>query len=124
MPYDVTQYHPDWAWIREQILDQADRRCEWCGLAHDSYAVVIDGRWVPIAEWLDAGGWDVFGSPRVVRVLLTIAHLDHDHRNDEPGNLRALCQRCHLGHDRPEHLRRRIANLRRRRVAAGQRLLL
>lgn len=124
MPYDVREYHPDWAWIREQILEQAEHRCEWCGIAHDTYAVWVESRWMPVAEWQAAGGWEVFGTPYVVHIWLTIAHLDHDHTNDEPGNLRALCQRCHLNHDRPMHLVRRIENLRAKRLAAGQRVLL
>ena len=31
------------------------------------------------------------------------AHLDHDPINTPPGNLKALCQRCHMLHDREEH---------------------
>ena len=35
--------------------------------------------------------------------------------NNRPGNLMALCQRCHLSHDRKEHRRRaRITVLKRR----------
>ena len=39
---------------------------------------------------------------RSTRVVLATAHLDHD-----ASNLAALCQRCHILHDRDEHLRRR-----------------
>jgi hypothetical protein len=28
-------------------------------------------------------------------------------RKGDPSNLAALCQRCHILHDKPEHLRRR-----------------
>lgn len=124
MPYDVREYHPDWRWIREQLMDQADGRCEWCGVAHDSWQVWADGAWTPAAEWFDAEGQPWLLTPRVVHIWLTIAHLDHDRANNEPGNLRALCQRCHLNHDRPMHLLRRIANVRSARIAAGQRRLL
>lgn len=37
------------------------------------------------------------------KVILTVAHLDHDPGNNEPDNLRALCQRCHLTHDAQIH---------------------
>ena len=37
---------------------------------------------------------------RVTRVNLAAAHLDHDPANSAPSNLRSLCQRCHLFHDR------------------------
>ncbi len=37
-------------------------------------------------------------------IVLTIAHLDQDIYNNDPKNLMALCQRCHLNHDRQHHL--------------------
>ena len=45
------------------------------------------------------------------RVILTVAHLDHviEHMEDE--NLRALCQRCHLHHDRHHHAATRRSKL-------------
>lgn len=46
------------------------------------------------------------GAPKDVHshIVLTIAHLDQDIENNDPLNLMALCQRCHLRHDRPHHL--------------------
>jgi len=43
---------------------------------------------------------------RTTRVILATAHLDSDPTNNAQANLKALCQRCHMIHDRPEHLRR------------------
>ena len=52
---------------------------------------------------------------RRTRVILAAAHLDHDPGNNRLRNLKSLCQRCHLIHDRPHHLaRRRITYLLRR----------
>ena len=52
---------------------------------------------------------------RQTRVILAAAHLDHDPGNNRIGNLRSLCQRCHLIHDRLHDLaRRRITYLLRR----------
>jgi hypothetical protein len=46
---------------------------------------------------------------------LAAAHLDHDPANNRLRNLRGLCQRCHIIHDRPHHLaQRRITYLLRR----------
>ena len=39
---------------------------------------------------------------RTTRVVIATAHRDHDPTNNE-----ALCQRCHILHDKAEHLRRR-----------------
>lgn len=48
-----------------------------------------------------------------VRIVLTISHTDHDPANNDPANLRALCQRCHNRHDGPHR-----AETRRRTRAA------
>jgi hypothetical protein len=51
------------------------------------------------------------------KVVLAAAHLDHDPSRCGPRHrsVKALCQRCHLLHDRPEHRRRiRLTLLRRR----------
>lgn len=40
-------------------------------------------------------------------VVLTVAHIDHDKTNNRFSNLAALCQRCHLQHDLPQHIMNR-----------------
>ena len=44
---------------------------------------------------------------RRTRVVLATCHRDHDPTNNDAANLMALCQRCHILHDKLEHLRRR-----------------
>ena len=44
---------------------------------------------------------------RITKVVLATAHLDHDPSNNLSCNLKALCQRCHMLHDREEHQRQR-----------------
>jgi hypothetical protein len=51
---------------------------------------------------------------RTTRVVLAAAHLEHDPVDNRLRNLRALCQRCHLLHDRPYHLAQRWRTYRRR----------
>ncbi|KKL14720.1 hypothetical protein LCGC14_2512810 [marine sediment metagenome] len=43
------------------------------------------------------------------KVILTVAHLDHDITNNSFFNLKALCQRCHLQYDALMKARKRIA---------------
>ena len=86
-----------------------------------------DGRWWDETDqtWRDGRGRKV-PSPalaehapvRTTKVVLAAAHLDHDpaHCGRKHRNVRALCQRCHLLHDRPEHRRRIRMTLRRRRA--------
>lgn len=47
------------------------------------------------------------------RVVLTIAHMDHDESHADPDRCRALCQRCHNKWDAP-HRQKNAARTRRR----------
>jgi hypothetical protein len=53
------------------------------------------------------------------RVVLAAAHLDSDPTNNRLKNLRALCQRGHMLHDRPHHLTQRWITYRRRLAVGG-----
>ena len=75
-----------WARIRREVLERAGDRCEGTPAHPDCRAV-------------NGAPHPATGS----RVVLTIAHLDHRPENNAMGNLRALCQRCHLSYDRAHH---------------------
>jgi 5-methylcytosine-specific restriction endonuclease McrA len=49
------------------------------------------------------GEVDPSGKKKITKVVLTIAHLDNQTSNNDPGNLKALCQRCHLALDSDLH---------------------
>jgi hypothetical protein len=55
---------------------------------------------------------------RFTRVVLAAAHLDNNPANNRLANLKSLCQRCHMLHDRPFHLAQRWLTYR-RRLAVG-----
>jgi hypothetical protein len=120
-------YPIDWQQISRRIrFERARGRCEICGRPHGAVLVQLaDGRWWDEAAslWRDDAGrpatWpDMLDYTRFRhrRFHLGTAHLDHNPQNSSHRNLKALCQRCHLRHDRLEHRRRRRANLRRRRA--------
>lgn len=50
-------------------------------------------------------------NPKKVKVILTIAHLDHDETNHHVADdrLKAMCQICHLRYDAKEKYRRSLA---------------
>jgi len=84
-----------------------------------------DGRWFDdeVGTWRDRRGrparWpDLVETVRlrITRVVLAAAHLDSDPTNNRLTNLKSLCQRCHILHDRPYHLARRWITYRRRRA--------
>lgn len=108
MPIDYSKYHPEWKTrIRPEILKRAGNKCEFCGL--ENYSIGIrhkDGFFVAIEKShqgdVDAEDFIELGY-RVIKIVLTIAHLDHDINNNDPDNLRALCQKCHLTLDKDLH---------------------
>ncbi|WP_348529880.1 hypothetical protein [Methylobacterium sp. 190mf] len=51
------------------------------------------------------------GTIAATRVALATMHRDRDTRSNADANFIALCQRCHMRHDRPEHRRRRWRTL-------------
>lgn len=91
-------------------------RFERCGRSHRSRIRQLgDGRWYDALhnDWRnDRGDWapwpDIvdYATVGVKQIILAAAHLDHDPTNSSEENLKALCQRCHLAHDRPHHRRR------------------
>lgn len=123
---------PEWKEvIRPRILERAKNRCEFCGKPNrtDIYQIVDRAKrrmyWIePII--LDSGththlidhtgrllATDADALPLapgyVVRVVLTIAHLNHTPDDMRDENLAALCQWCHLNHDFGHHQLTRTA---------------
>jgi 5-methylcytosine-specific restriction endonuclease McrA len=96
MPVNYKDYPPNWKEIRREILRRAGDRCEGSPAYPDCRAE--NGEPHPVT-----------GS----RVVLTIAHLDHDTKHNDQANLRALCQRCHLTYDARHH----AENAKRTRIA-------
>ncbi len=63
------------------------------------------------------------GEPHPVtgsKVVLTVAHLDHDTQNNKMYNLRAMCQRCHLTYDAAIHAKHATETRRAKLIEAGQ----
>src|SRR3569833_2739027 len=124
-------YPIDWAQISVAIrFGRAKGRCEQCGRPHGRTVMHLgDGRWwdEDAKVWRNGRGRTlarlaepVIGDHdpdlRTTKVFLATAHLDHAPGNNRLRNLRAFCQRCHMLHDREEHLRRRWLPLRMRKA--------
>ena len=95
------RYPADWEAISTRIRERAGNRCKWpgCGRAQGA---IVPGRRGPY------------------RVVLTVAHLDHDPANCDPANLRAWCQPHHLRYDARQHARNAATTRRQRGLDAGQ----
>lgn len=113
-PENRSRYPADWAQVRKRILVREGYRCKRCrapdreriargtgkdaGTYMTSDAAVYDAETgEQLAEQYRMTDYQV---DRMVTVVLTIAHLDQIVEHGEDDNLAALCQRCHLQHDR------------------------
>lgn len=84
-------YPDDWKVLSKRIRhDRAGGGCECDGRCgrHDGACTARNGEPHPVT-----------GS----KVILTVAHLDHDPTNNDEANLLAMCQRCHLAYDADLH---------------------
>jgi hypothetical protein len=85
-PENKAKYPKDWKLISASIRERAGNRCEGSPDFPDCHAE--NGKPHPVT-----------GS----KVVLTVAHLDHQPENCDPTNLKAWCQRCHLHYDKKHH---------------------
>ena len=128
------RYPPDWPEISSRVREEAGQRCEACAAPNGK--LIRRGRgaggrplWRPASATAyedgfcaDTGvevpdtGEDTVGWGDPVKVVLTVAHLDHQPENVDRANLRAWCQRCHNAYDAPM---RRAGISQRRRAAAA-----
>ena len=111
MPIDYNEYPPNWLEIRARILLREDNKCKFCGAPNHTMIYRPKkglNKWelMPEGHEADAMALDGF---KFTKVVLTIAHLDHDKLNHEVSDerLAALCQRCHLGYDLHRHINNR-----------------
>ena len=121
-PIQYDRYPPNWlSEIRPRILKRANNCCERCGLKNHSTAFSIMLRDRQKTEWRatneeaiqlakDSGWMCDLSDPIIkpVKVILTVAHLDHDESNWDvkDDRLKALCQICHLRYDAKEKAKR------------------
>lgn len=115
MPIDYTRYPPNWEQIRTRILQRARHCCEWCEVPNYAYRFIWNGEASPrVIDGEDMQSIREMKSyledtpHTMTRIVLTIAHLDHDEYNWDvkDDRLVALCQRCHVRYDVQEKRRR------------------
>ncbi len=118
-------YPPDWRALANWIkFERAGGRCERCGRPHGVRVLVVaEGGWLDpeTGERFDERGRTLgfcrasdWPAGRFVTTVLTCAHLDQNPAHNDPANLASLCPRCHLRHDRQQHLQSARRNRRKR----------
>ncbi len=129
-PENKLRYPPEWPEISARIRKRAGNKCEECGVPnYECGGRDPDGGWHksrPIGEkllrleWPQPGDYALCkGWPkrlRIVRIVLTVAHLNHQPEDCRDENLRCWCQRCHNRYDAAH---RRAGTKARARAAAA-----
>ena len=110
MPIDYSKYPKNWKTeIRPRILKRANNCCEFCGIENNStvYREKNKSGTIWHRKMEEA---PIHWRNYPIKVVLTIAHLDHDETNHnvKDERLAALCQLCHLRYDAKEKYRRRM----------------
>lgn len=142
-PENKAKYPANWKEIVARINARARNRCEWCGVRNHAWGY-RDGagdfhevRKGPLREAgcdrppFRVGAWSDYPKQcepgrilKIIEIVLTTAHVhDPDPANCADENLAALCQKCHLGHDRDHHNKMRAQNRVERELQNGQLLL-
>jgi hypothetical protein len=112
-PENKHRYPADWKAVRQRILARARYRCEQpgCRARHGVTGYWHKSLFHPLPDALWAAGYkagdevacDDGVTLKVIKIVLTIAHLDHTPENCADDNLRAWCQRHHLAYDQAHH---------------------
>lgn len=118
MPCNYKDYPDNWKTeIRPSILERDNHSCVICGVPN--YAIGFrdnNGNFQPYE--IPAGltfeiSRDIAKGCglRLIKIVLTIAHLDHDVKNNDYKNLAAMCQLHHITHDKEQHARNARATI-------------
>lgn len=117
---EKARYPKDWPAISQAARQRAGDRCEFCGVRNgwrggrDETGKFFEAGYLGCNRALpEPGQWAWCTDPnngqrknlRIIRIVLTVAHLDHTPENCADENLKALCQRCHLIYDAKHHAR-------------------
>jgi len=124
MPINYKLYPKNWkSEIRPAILQRAHNKCEFCGVPNHIaiFRGTIDGK--DVYQTIEGDVFDAENSKylfsdfyaeikapakrKAIKVVLTVAHLDHDTTNNDPENIKALCQRCHNRYDMKQRVHNR-----------------
>lgn len=110
-PENKRRYPDNWQQIRQEIRERANDRCEGCGVVNHAY-INRHTRELCLPDEDDT-----------IRVVCTVAHLDHVPENNDKNNLRFYCQKCHNNHDIPHRKKTRAKTKKDNLIKSGQKSL-
>jgi hypothetical protein len=96
--------------IRPAALRAAGYKCVNCRVPDRAIGYRDNsGTFIECDEFMRA--WCATNKQKVFKIILTISHTNHDTTDNRLSNLKALCQKCHLQHDKGYHTIMRQAKL-------------
>lgn len=114
-PENKALYPKNWKEIRARIQKRADDKCEECGVHNHAKIIREKDGIFTYAENIYIQSYIRNFNPKIIKVVCTVAHLDHTPENCEDDNLKFMCQRCHNIYDQPY----RIANRKKNKLKAA-----
>ena len=126
MPINYKDYPANWEELRDAVLLRDGYCCKDCGIPQygvgyrhkdpEQFTCLVRG-WTALEGRVLKDYYQPLYPQKVILIILTVAHLDHDEWNEAVSldRLAALCQRCHLEYDREDNeLRKRYGKRYRR----------
>src|SRR3990167_5205081 len=109
MPMDRSKYPANWKEISLHIRERDGWKCKWCGLHNGAVGYREEnGKFIKLYNSADdvdmqAEVLELIDGVKIITIVLTVAHINHDVSDNSDSNLVALCQKCHLSHDAKIH---------------------
>ena len=117
------RYPENWNVIRYNIITlRARNHCENCGIENNIVVRrLANNTWRNLTEHekreidyqqciLGKKYYPTLKYLRLTKIVLTVAHLDHNEANNTETNLKAFCQKCHFAYDKTDNRIRKIGN--------------
>jgi hypothetical protein len=128
MPMKKSDYPLDWKQISKAAIERAGNKCEMCYAPNKAtvfrYGSGAEYPWSykdmqgdgkpkplnPLCSDIVVGMEDaglLYNFPQNIKptkIVLTVHHIDSNKYNNDPANLLACCQKCHLRLDKAKHI--------------------
>lgn len=124
LPENKKRYPKDWPQISYRVRSEANWRCEWCGLEDGAFVVrnpkTGEVLYASKDPSMELETLTLVDGLKAIKIVLTVAHVNHIPEDCNRENLKALCQRCHNRWDAVERSKNRRRRARKRLQASGQ----
>lgn len=103
MAFNKELYPANWLTvIRPAVLKRANYRCEVCKVVNGSMGFREDnGEFIELDQITSI--YAAAYKKKIIKIVISVGHVNHDTTDNRPENLKAWCQKHHLAHDKLFH---------------------